>query len=88
MIVTANPQQQFTDNIQNLTNTAIAIIKPHHYYQAIKKQYPEAQLLPQNALEQGVDKLIKGHADILLCPLITCSYIINKKSANHLNVIG
>lgn len=70
-------------DLSNIKNLKIATEKGDYANSFLTKNYPEAQLIYTNNVEEAFDLFIKGEADAVIGDEPIIAYFLDKKNENH-----
>ena len=84
LIVTQDRQEEFS--LDNLGQQRIAVVKGYFTHDYLKKNYPEAQIVPVKNAAIGLRAVAFKEVDGMLIDIATASYLIEKEGFSNLKV--
>ncbi|MFT4929172.1 MAG: ABC-type amino acid transport substrate-binding protein, partial [Phenylobacterium sp.] len=88
VILSANPDRAHVDGLAELGRADMAIVANASYLAFVEQHYPQLKLQKFASLKVALLAVNSGDADILLCPLAHCSYLMNELGTSELKIIG
>ncbi|MFT5085454.1 MAG: diguanylate cyclase (GGDEF)-like protein/PAS domain S-box-containing protein [Lentisphaeria bacterium] len=88
IVIAMGINQHYVENIDNIANKRIALIKGHGYAAKIRRKYTHINFVTVNDIQDGIISISTGKVDALLCTLALCSYTINQLGINNVKIVG
>ena len=77
---------QFITGLESLSGEKVAVLKDSAVHQAVKKKFPELQLMPFDNVESALQAVSTGQAEAYVGGLMTTTYQVQKNSLSNLKV--
>jgi len=87
VIITKN-KHQFINDLKDIKDKNIAIIKNHSYIKEIYKKYPHNKFIEVENIDRAFNNLLNNQVEAILLSLPVASYIIKTKGLNKLKIAG
>ena len=78
----------YIDNIYEMTNRKIILVKGMSVNRHMLNKYPEMDFIQVNTVREALRALIQSKADFYVGDMITGSYYMNKAGYNQLSMVG
>ena len=88
IVIIMGDDQQYVENLSQIKDKKIAIIKDYGNLDQIVKQYPQINFKTVKTLREGLTAVSTGKIDALLATLAQASYQISEMSINNIRVVG
>jgi PAS domain-containing protein len=88
VVIVMNNKEDYVENINQIKQQKIAVIKDYGYVPAIIKQYPEINFKYVETIQEGLTSVSTGKVDILLATLAQASYHISELGINNIRIVG
>ncbi len=88
VVLTANSDLVYVDDLANIDSVKAGYIKNSSFSSDLIKQYSNLNLNSYQSIYNALFAVNSGEIDILLCPLLQCSYLINEYGFNNIKIIG
>ncbi len=88
LVLTTTLSMPFIEDINDLYNKKIGIVKSYAYYEVFKKKYPYFNLIEVDSIKDGLQKVNSGEIDIYVGTLATVGNQIQKNYYGQLKISG
>lgn len=88
IVIVMKKDQQYVENIEQINQQKIALIKDYGYASKIINQYPEIYFYRANTIQEGLIDLSTGKIDALLASLAHASYYTTELGINNIRIVG
>ncbi len=88
IVIAMRIEEHYVENIRNIGNRRIALIKDYGYTSKIRRQYPDIDFITVADIQDGLVSVSTGKVDALLCTLALCSYTIHELGINDVKITG
>jgi len=88
IIIVMNDKQAYVNNIAQIADKKIALIKGYGYIGYITDAYPELDYHWVDNLQQGLEAVSSGKVDVLLSTLAQTSYVIANSAIQNIRIVG
>lgn len=88
VVIVMRDKEEYVDNINQIKQRRIAIIKNYGYNPAILRSYPDKKFIQADTIQQGLTAVSTGEVDALLCTLAHASYYIANQGINNVRIVG
>jgi len=88
IVIVMAEHQPYVDNIQQIADKKIALIKDYGYVQQITTKYPELDYYWVNNIEEGLEAVSSGKVDALFSTLTHTAYQISKAAISNTRIVG
>ncbi len=88
IIIVMNDKQAYVNNIADISDKKVALIKDYGYIEHITNAYPELDYHWVDTLQQGLEAVSSGKADALLSTLAHASYAISNSAIQNIRIVG
>ncbi|MDH5387663.1 MAG: transporter substrate-binding domain-containing protein [Gammaproteobacteria bacterium] len=88
VVIIMNSQHNYVENLDEIRNKKIVIIKDYAYTADIYSQYPDFEFFEVENIEQGLEAVSQGRSDALLATMALASYNIADMGLNNIKVVG
>jgi len=88
IVIVMNDKQSYVDNITQITDKKIALIKSYGYVEHITDAYPGLDYHWVDNMQQGLEAVSSGKVDVLLSTLAQTSYAIAKSAIQNIKIVG
>lgn len=88
IVIVMSSKENYVENINNIKNKKIALIKDYGYTAKIRRKYPDISFVTVDDIHDGLISVSTGEVDALLCTLSLCSYTIANLGLNNVRITG
>jgi signal transduction histidine kinase/ABC-type nitrate/sulfonate/bicarbonate transport system substrate-binding protein/DNA-binding response OmpR family regulator len=88
IVIITNNNHHFINNLEDIKDKKIAIVKDYGYTHKIYKQYPLNKFIEVKNIDKAFDKLLNNRVQAILLSLPVASYTIKTKGLNGLKIAG
>lgn len=88
VVIVMKKDQDYVENINQIKQRKIAVIKDYGYVPAIIKQYPDINFDIVETIQEGLTAVSTGKVDALLATLAQTSYQISELGVNNIRIVG
>ncbi len=88
VVIIMRDQEDYVDNINQISQQRIALIKDYGYNPTIIRSYPTINFSEANTIQEGLTAVSTGQIDALLCTLAQASFIISSQGINNVRIVG
>ncbi len=88
MVIATKTDKHFIDNIEQIVDKKIGIVKSYSIANILKEKYPNINIVDVESISDGLLKVENGNIFALIDNLATINYMINKKFMGTLKVSG
>jgi len=88
ILVSSNKQSISFEDLHDLNSKSIGIVKDASYLLYTQYNYPNLIIKPFESMTQAILSVNQGEIDLLLCPLVHCSYLMDELGINNLKITG
>lgn len=88
VVFTQDDSLVYVDDLSALDYTPSGLIDGTHYAEQVKKRYPNLQHLLYSDAKEALLAINKGEVQILLCPLLQCTYVMDQLGMNNTRIVG
>jgi len=88
IVIVMNDKQAYVNNIADISDKKIALIKGYGYIEHITGAYPGLNYHWVDSLQQGIESVSSGKVDVLLSTLTHTSYAISKLAIQNIRIVG
>jgi len=88
IIMVMNDKQAYVNNIEQIFDKKIALIKEYGYVKQITDTYPGLDYYWVDNLQQGLEAVSSGKAEVLLSTLTHASYAISNLAIQNIRIVG
>ena len=88
VVIVMKKDVSYVDNIDQLKDKKIAVIKDYGYVTVITKQHPDISFMRVNTIQDGLNAVSTGKVDALLATLAQASYQISAHGMNNIRIVG
>ena len=88
IIIVMRNEQGYIDNIKQIADKKIGLIRDYGYSHKIVRAYPDIKFNWFNNVEQALTSVSSGKVDAVLATLAHASYKIPKLAANNIRIVG
>ncbi len=88
VVIIMRSDENYIENIDELHQKKIAIIKAYGYVPAILKKYPDLNTLTVNTLQEGLNAVSTEKTDALFATLAQASFHISEMGFNNIRIVG
>lgn len=86
VVVSHQDKQDLLDNLGDMGNLRVGIIKNYGYMTQIQADYPALNYHEVDNIEAGLTSVAAGELDVLLCTLTNATYQLNQLGLNNLRI--
>jgi len=88
VVIVMRSDELYIENINQIKQRKIAVIKDYGYVPEIIKNYPDLNLYHVDTLQDGLLAVSTGKADALFATLAQASYHISDLAINNIRIVG
>ena len=88
LVVATTPDKPFVENIQNILEYKLAIVKSYAYIELLKNKYPHIQIVEVSTHTQGLEKVLSGEVYGFIDSLATVGIKIQKDYFGNIKIAG
>jgi two-component system sensor histidine kinase EvgS len=88
IVIIMRNDHSFVNDIQDIQDKRIAIIKKYGYNYALKKKYPLLSFIEELDVKSALNKLSNFHYDALILSLPAAAYFIKTEGLYNLRIVG
>ncbi len=88
VVIVMGDKEDYVDNIDQIKQRRIAIVKDYGYNPAIIRSYPDIKFNEVDTIQQGLTAVSTRKVDALLCTLAHASYYIGNQGINNVRIVG
>ncbi len=88
IIIVMKNDEHYVDNIAQIEQRKIALIKDYGYIPKIIKKYPDIHFLSVATIQEGLTAVSTGKIDALIATLAQASYHIPELGINNVRIVG
>jgi diguanylate cyclase (GGDEF)-like protein/PAS domain S-box-containing protein len=88
IVIAMHSRENYVENITNIKDRKIALIKDYGYASKIRRKYANIQFVTVDDIQDGLFSVSTGEVDALLCTLALCSYTIAELGLNNVKITG
>ena len=88
IVIVMNDKQDYVNNIAQIADKKIALIKDYGYIKHITNTYPGLDYHWVDTLQQGLEDVSSGKVDVLLSTLAHASYAISNSAIQNIRIVG
>ncbi len=88
IIIVMKNDENYVENIEQIKQKKIAVIKEYGYVAEIIKKYPDLSFHLVDSIDDGLTAVSTGKVDALLATLAQASYHISEHQMNNIHIIG
>lgn len=88
VVIVMRDQEDYVDNIKQITHRRLAVIKEYGYNPAIFRSYPDIRFTEFENIQEGLTAVSTGQVDALFCTLAHASYQIGNQGINNVRIVG
>lgn len=88
LIIVMKNDEHYVENIDQIKQKKIALIKEYGYVPKIINQYPDVNFLSVATIQDGLTAVSTGKIDALIATLAQASYHISELGINNVRIVG
>ena len=88
VVIVMRDNEDYVDNIGQIRQRRLALIKDYGYNPTIIRSYPNIKFSEVDSVQQGLTAVSTGKVDALLCTLAQASYTISNQGINNVRIVG
>lgn len=88
IVIIMDTEQNYVEDLQNIKDKKIAIIKGYGYTADIFKHYPDINFIEVENIQQGLLGVSKNQFDVLLATLSLASYHMAEMGVHNIKIVG
>ncbi|MDF1881789.1 transporter substrate-binding domain-containing protein [Sulfurimonas sp. MAG313] len=88
IVIVMKSKAKYVDEISQIQDKRIVIMKDYGYVSKIKKAYPQVNFIEAEDISQALKIVSSGKADALLCTMALGAYHISKGGFINLRIVG
>lgn len=88
IVIIMDKDHPYVENLNNLKNKKVAVIKDYGYVSKIFKKYPSINFMEVETIQEGLEQVSTGKIDALLCTMALGSYHIAEMNLNNIKAVG
>jgi len=88
VLVSSNKQSISYEDLSYINDKTVGIVNDANYLLYTQFNYPNLKIKSFETMSQAVLSVNQGGVDLLLCPLVHCSYLMDELGINNLKITG
>ena len=88
VVIVMQESQRFVDNIDQIADRRIAVIRDYGYLPEIRAKYPQLDYQLVDTIQDGLTAVSTGEVDALFATLAQASYHIGELGINNVRIVG
>jgi len=88
LIIIMRDDENFVEDLNDIKDKKIAVIKDYGYVPKIKAQYPDINFIEVADIQTGIANISTGKIDAMITTLAYASYSINEMGATNVRIVG
>ncbi len=88
IVIIMDSQQNYVEELEEIKNQKIAIIKDYGYTSDILKFYPDFKFIEVENIQEGLEGVSQGRFDAMLSTMALASYTIAEMGLHNVKVVG
>ncbi|RDH84582.1 MAG: hypothetical protein DIZ80_03700 [endosymbiont of Galathealinum brachiosum] len=88
VVIIMGSHQNYIENLNEIKNKKIVLIKDYGYTSLILNQYPEFKFIEVENIQQGLSGIAEGRFDAMLATMALASYNIAEMGLHNVKVVG
>jgi diguanylate cyclase (GGDEF)-like protein len=88
VVIVTRPDELYIDDIMQITDKKLGIIKGYAYGEILRKRYPRINLVDVESIKEGLDKVSNGALFGYIDTLVAAGYNIQKDYIGELKIAG
>ncbi len=88
VVIVTRPDELYIDDIIQITDKKIGIIKGYAYGEILRKRYPRINIEDVESIKEGLDKVCSGALFAYIDTLVAAGYNIQKEYIGELKIAG
>ncbi|MCX6075342.1 MAG: diguanylate cyclase [Campylobacterales bacterium] len=88
VVIVTRPDELYIDDILQITDKKIGIIKGYAYGEILRKRYPHINFIDVESIKEGLDKVCSGELFAYVDTLVAAGYNIQKDYLGELKIAG
>jgi len=88
IVIVMKNNEDYVENIKQIQNKKIALIKDYGYLPKIIAEYPEIDFERVKSIQDGLTSVSTGKVEVLLATLAQASYHISELGINNVRIVG
>lgn len=88
VVIVMKNNEDYVENIEQISDRRIAMIKDYGYVHKIEGGYPQISFQWVNNIHEGLTAVSTGKVDALLATLAQASYHISEQGINNIRIVG
>jgi signal transduction histidine kinase/ABC-type nitrate/sulfonate/bicarbonate transport system substrate-binding protein/DNA-binding NarL/FixJ family response regulator len=88
IVIITNNRDNFINDLEDIKDQKIAIVKGYGYANKIYKKYPLNKFVEVKEIEEAFDRLLNNNIQAILLSLPVASYMIKTKGLDNLKITG
>jgi len=88
LIIVMKNNEYYVDNIEQIKQRKIALIKEYGYTPKIINKYPDINFASVETIQEGLTDVSTGKIDALIATLAQASYHISELGINNIRIVG
>ena len=88
LVVVMNKEASYVENIDQIKNKNIALIKDYGYVSKIVNKYSHINFTSVDSIQEGLSAVSTGKVDALVATLAQASYHISELGMNNIRIVG
>ena len=88
LIIIMRDDESFVEDLNDINDKKIAVIKDYGYVTKIKEQYPDINFIDVADIKTGIADISTGKIDAMITTLAYASYSINQMGATNVRIVG
>ncbi|MGM0623620.1 MAG: transporter substrate-binding domain-containing diguanylate cyclase [Campylobacterota bacterium] len=88
LVIATKTDEFFISDIELLNNKKVAIVKDYAYYEILKNDYPQIEVVAVKNIKEGLDKTVQSQVYGFVDTLATIGYQFQKNYIGELKIAG
>jgi two-component system, NarL family, sensor histidine kinase EvgS len=88
IVIVMDSEQNYVEDLEQIKDKKIAIIKDYGYTADIYKKYPDYQFIEVENIQEGLEGVSQQRFDSMLATMALASYTITQMQLHNLKIVG
>ena len=88
LVIVMNEKENFVEDLENIKDKKIAIIKNYGYFPKVKQKYPNIKFENVETIQDGLSAVSTSKVDAFVCTSMLGSYHITKMGLSNIKIVG
>lgn len=88
LIIVMNEKANYVENLKDIKDKKIAVIKGYGYFSKLQKEYPNIQFENVDTIQDGLIAVSTSEIDAFVCTSMIGSYHISKMGLSNIKIVG